>query len=848
MGPLTRRARSLQNRRVTGPLADLSVIEVSGPIGQYTGRLLADLGADVIKVEPPEGDPVRRWDPFLPTVDAPENSLDFLLLNANKRGICLDLSASDGREGLSRLVAAADILIESWRPGEAPEGFEHEQLSRLRPDLIRASITGWGLSGPRAGWAYSDMIGVAAAGVMAQSGFPGQPPERLGDVQGYRSAAIAAAAGILTALHHRDLSGEGQQVEVSMQEAMSIAQQNALPTADILGFSIKRRGENPRLGFVMPGLGTYECEDGHVFAMLGGVGSGIAGLVDFMEETDEAGELRVAPLAEFISGTLAAGRITAVMQDPAQAGDAEPLLEQIDVVVRRFMRNHTKQYLYEEGQRRRISIGMVSTPADLSKNPQLAARDWFTRVDDPGRGVELRYPGQPWLLGASTASIRRPAPLLGEHDAEIERELAAAPARTTAAPPASNEGNGTRVAKRPLEGLKVLDLSWFGAGPIAARALALAGAEVIRVETEKRPDGLRIGSPRPPGAEGYNVSGYFNNFNNEKRSVTIDLTTERGHELGLGLVRWADIFLTNMTNRAIEQIGLTPDVVIEANPKIIALYQSMQGLDGPHQGFLGFGAVLCAIGGAFYTMGSEHRAPTGPGSYPDFSINPMHATVALLAALRHRRNTGEGQLIDMSQLESSVAAMAMPLFAYDNAGLEHRREGNRVPWAAPHGAFQVLGEDRWVAIACDTEPRWQAFAAACGHPEWADDPRFTTLADRKSNEDALEALVAEWAVTQDEVAAVECLQAVDVPATVVQEALDVLNDDHLAARGYFVYPEHAEAGRRAHDGPAWSLSRTPVEIRGPSPLLGEHTYEVCSEVLGLSSDEIAELLLEKVLV
>ena len=836
---------------MNAPLDDLRVVEASGPIGHYAGKLLADLGADVIKVEPPEGDPARHWGPFLPTVDAPENSLAFLLLNANKRGIRLDLSAPAGRERFRRLVATADVLIESWRPGEAPPGLGHEELSGIRPDLIHASITGWGLSGPRARWAYSDIVGLAASGVMALGGYPGEPPERLGDFQGYRCASITAATGILTALHHRDQSGEGQLVEVSMQEALSIAQQNAMPTADILGYSIKRWGDEPRTGFVMPGLGLYECEDGHVFAMLGAVGSGFSGLFDFMHETGEADELRAEPLAEFIRDTLDTGMVNAVMRDPGQADQARPLLEQIDVIVRRFMRNHSKHYLYEEGQRRRVSIGIVSTPADLAANRQLAARGWYAQIDDDLRGIRLRYPGQPWLLRASPASIRRPAPLLGEHDAEIERELAAVPARMIATPPGASadaESDGTAEPKRPLEGLKVLDLSWFGAGPIASRALAIAGADVIRVETAKRPDALRAGGPRPPGSEGYNVSGYFNNFNNEKRSITIDLTTERGHELGLQLVRWADIFLTNMTNRAVQQMGLTPDVVFEANPSIIALYQSMQGLNGPHQGFLGFGAVLCAIAGAHYTMGFEHHPPAGPGSYSDFVVNPMHAAVALLAAVRHRRRTGEGQLIDMSQLESSFAAMALPFFAHENGGVEHRREGNRVPWAVPHGAFRVRGEDRWVALACDTETRWQALAEACGHPEWAQDSRFSTLADRKSNEDALETLVAEWAIAQEEQEAVRDLQAVDVPAMVVQEALDVLSDDHLAARGYFVYPEHAEAGRRAHDGPGWRLSRTPVELRGPSPLLGEHTYEVCAEVLGLSADEIAELVLEKVLV
>ena len=357
-----------------------------------------------------------------------------------------------------------------------------------------------------------------------------------------------------------------------------------------------------------------------------------------------------------------------------------------------------------------------------------------------------------------------------------------------------------------------------------------------------------MGGPKPEGATSLNLSGYYNNFNAEKRSITIDLTTERGHELGIELLRWADVFATNMTNRAVAKIGMSWEQVSAANPGIVALYQPMQGLTGPHSEFLGFGAVLSTICGVNDLAGFEGNEPRGSGTnYPDYVVNPQQLTIGLLAAVRHQRRTGEGQLIDMSQLESSVAAMAGPLFAYDNAAVAYRRAGNRVPFAAPHGAYRVQGEDRWLALACLDDGQWSRLAAACGHPGWAEDARFATLAGRKANEDALDALIGQWAAAQDGRAAMERLQAADVPAGLVQSASEVLADEHMRAREYFAYPDHAEAGRRAYDGPGFRLSKTPHEVRGPAPMLGEHTYEVCTDILGLSPDEIADLVAEQVL-
>ena len=825
-----------------GPLDGIRVVEACGPIGHYAGRLLADLGADVIKVEPPEGDPARSHPPLLEGAPPLEGSLPFLLLNANKRGIVLDLATSEGRARFLELVASADVLIDSLQPAQQRAlDLTDAALEVANPSLIRASTTGWGLTGPRADWAYADIVGVAMSGVMRLAGFPEGPPEQLPDLQGHKCASINAAAGVLAAVLHLEATGEAQHVDVSMQEALSMAQETAMMQADILGTDRERRGAGSLLDFDIPGLGLYECADGYVYLMASGTaGSGFPGLVDFIEAGGGIEDLRQEPYGSFIAEKMNRAVLTPLVADPTQREEVLATLAHIDDVVRRHLRGQPKRELYERGQERRVLVGMVSTPEDIAASPQLLTREWFTDLEDPARG-RLRYPGAPWQLLGTPATLRRPAPRLGEHTSEVMGDLEA-PAPRVHGITEHIEG------ARPLDGVRVLDLAWFGAGPIATRALANLGADVVRVETGKRPDGLRIGQPRPVGATSLNVSGYFNNFNAEKRSITIDLTTERGHELGLELVRWADLFMTNMTARAVRKIGLTWEQVSAANPQIVAMYQPMQGLDGPHAEYQGFGAILCTVCGANHLAGSEGNPPVGVGSnYPDYVVNPIHAVTALLAALRHRRRTGEGQLIDMAQLESSVAAMAGPLFASMNGGHPYVRSGNRVTFAAPHGVYRVRGEDEWLAIACLEDAHWHTLAAACGHPEWVTEARFATLEARKAHEDALDALVAAWCLDQDGSEAMARLQASGVPAGLAQRASEVLADEHMQARGYFVTLDHVEAGRRVYDGPGFRLSKTPAALRRAAPLLGEHTPEVASTILGLRDDEIASLVADGVL-
>ena len=413
--------------------------------------------------------------------------------------------------------------------------------------------------------------------------------------------------------------------------------------------------------------------------------------------------------------------------------------------------------------------------------------------------------------------------------------------------------------RQPLAGINVADFSWFGAGPICAEIMGLYGATVVRVESESHVDGLRGIGPFPPGKTGYNVSGYFNNYNINKLGLTLNLNSEKGRELALRLVAWSDVFLTNMTPRIIERWGLTYKELAKVRPDIIAAYQPMQGYDGPHRDFLGFGAVLGPITGFNHLTGFPDRAPAGMGTnYPDYVINPGHTLTAILAALRYRHRTGRGQRIELSQLESSVAALAPAVMDYAANGRSQTRAGNRLPHTAPHGAFRCRSikietpfgerdEERWCIVACFSDEQWSALRAAIGDPDWARDERFATLAGRKEHEDDLERALESWTSERSPEDVMSTLQAAGVPAAVVQNARDCLEDEHLKARGYYVYLDHVEAGKHAYDGPGFRLSETPAQYRTPAPCLGEHTHQVAKEILGLSDQEIAELLVEQVL-
>jgi len=423
----------------------------------------------------------------------------------------------------------------------------------------------------------------------------------------------------------------------------------------------------------------------------------------------------------------------------------------------------------------------------------------------------------------------------------------------------------------PLDGVRVADFSWYGAGPIATQTLAWYGAEVIRVESEARVDGLRTTQPSPPGKTGYNVSGYYNNFNSNKLSFTLNMRRPEAREIALRLIATSDVVVENYQAGVFERWGLTYEAMTAVRTDVIFVRMPVAGTTGPHRDFSAFGAVMTPITGLNHLSGYPDRPPIGVGTnYPDYVINPGHLTVAVLAALRHRRRTGRGQYVEVAQIESTIPVVGPAIVDYTANGRVQTRQGNRQENAAPHGVFPCkprvatpplpgalapVGapaspgeEDRWVAISVFSDAQWESLKPVMGMPAWAEEARFATLAARKANEDDLERLVGDWTKDQEAEDLAGRLQAAGVPAGVVQTSEDVLDHDaHLRERGYYVYLDHPETGRSAYDGSPFRMSKTPGGPTRPAPLLGEHTQYVASEVLGLSDEEIADLVANQVL-
>lgn len=418
---------------------------------------------------------------------------------------------------------------------------------------------------------------------------------------------------------------------------------------------------------------------------------------------------------------------------------------------------------------------------------------------------------------------------------------------------------------RPLDGIRVADFSWFGAGPIVGRTLADFGAEVVRMESEARVDSLRIAQPIRAGQEGtYNASGYFNNFNAAKLSILLNMNAEGAQEVAYRIVERCDVFLTNHTPRVIEKWGLGYEKLREINPKIVAAYQPMQGIAGPHKDFLGFGAVLTPISGLSHLSGNPERPPFGVGTnYPDYGINPGHTVTAILAALRHRERTGEGQMIELAQIESVAATLGPALMEYSVNGRVATRQGNWSEWMAPHGTFRCADEarshpalpdqdpeqrQRWIAIAVRNDEEWAGLVSVANDAAFATDDRFATVLGRKRHESELNEAIAAWASDRDAKELAATLQAAGVPASLVQDAEDVLDhDEHLQARGYYRFLDHAATALSAYDGPIVKLHGTPGELNAPAPLFGEQTFHVATRILGYSEDDVAQLVASGVL-
>ncbi|HKD67696.1 MAG TPA: CoA transferase [Candidatus Binataceae bacterium] len=402
------------------------------------------------------------------------------------------------------------------------------------------------------------------------------------------------------------------------------------------------------------------------------------------------------------------------------------------------------------------------------------------------------------------------------------------------------------MTKLPLEGFRVLDLSWVWAGPYTALQMGHLGAEVIKVESTLRPDINRRIPPFAEGRPGLDRGGSFNQWNQNKRSLALDLSNPKAKAIVLELVKKCDVAIENFSAGVLDKMGLGYKQLSAQNPRLVMVSLSGFGQTGPISRNVAYGATVMAMGGLTALTGYRNQEPRSAGlSYPDPN-SALHAVFAILASLWRRDRTGQGEYIDCSLLETMVAVMPEGLMTEMMRGEQPARDGNRDPVMAPYGVYRCAGEDNWISICVRDENEWRDLCAAMKQPELAIDPRFATAAARKHNEDELDDILTSFTGRFDFFELEGILQRAGVAAAAVMSAKDVAADQHLEARGFFVRLNHPETGVFTHAGTPWHFSATPVPVRRPAPQLGEATEYVVKELLGYSDAEYQKLLAEGV--
>jgi len=686
---------------MTGPLDGIRVLDLSTPLAEATGRVLADLGAEVIKIEPPGGCEARFVPPFAgprqdPRDGDPEKSLFWQAFGLGKRSVVLDIDDTEDREKFLTLVSGADILIESFTPGiMAAKGLDAETLCRLNPMLLYVSVSPFGQSGPYAKHPATDLTLAAAGGLLNMQGDGDREPVPVGLPETAHLGSVQAAADVLSALYARNRTGRGQHLDSSIQAAvlwtLMYVTGFAATGQDPPGFD-DTRAERTGSQIIVPGLPlpvVEPCKDGHVAMTLVLGAQGAFSFNAAMNWIGDQGGLD-ADLMEVDWMTW----IQQVMEGSLALDVARRGLDQFLA----FLETMTKDEIHEQAVAQKWLIAPVKLVPDLISDPQLNARDFWTDV--AGR----KHPGPFARLSETPIRYERPAPRLGQDQALLEstqREPLPAAAPETAA--TSSASPRSQI----FEGLKVADFSWIAAGPLITKDLANLGATVLRVETEKRVDTLRF---LPPwiGEPGTTTGHTAANMNQSKLGIAIDFTTKAGLEVAHRIVEWADVVVENFTPGTAERLKLDYETLREINPDIIMLYSCMRGQTGPERKHTGFGVQGAALSGLAGVTGWPDRKPSMPwGAYTDF-ISPRYALSALCAALHHRDRTGQGQCIDVSQIESAIHYLTPTILDYQESGRVLERAGMTSEWGCPHGVYRCSETERFVAIETRSPEQWRA--------------------------------------------------------------------------------------------------------------------------------------------
>jgi crotonobetainyl-CoA:carnitine CoA-transferase CaiB-like acyl-CoA transferase len=796
-----------------GLLAPYRVLEITDGRGALTGLILAQLGARVTLVESPHGGPLRRVPPLAgPDASVP---LAHLVLNRGKRSVVWNPADPAALHGL---LTGADALITSGGPRElAACGLPAiDELQRAHPGLVIASISGFGLTGPKADWHDADIVCGAAGLQMSLTGDADRPPLRCAVPQVFAAAAADAAVGVLVALAERERSGRGQLIDCSAQEswiwmgfyhAYSAAWGSPVST---------RNGASPRTG-VSTVRFDFPAADGHVTATVlfgDAVGPYTNRLVAWMAEEDECPP-------DLAATDWAAFNVKADPERQVRLNDA----------IAAFTSRRTRAELLQGSQARRLLLAPALTLSDVLRSAQFAERGLWRDLElTPGRTV--RIPG-PIARSWPTPFVElAPAPALGD----AWPSATDGPSRAGGPLPEPAEGGSSL----PLEGLKVLDLTTSFAGPLATRTLAAFGARVVKVESERRPDLSRTTGPFL--ARSIDGAAPYAHTNAGKWSIALDLTQPAASRVLHDLVAWADVIVDAYAPGALARMGLDEATVRRLNPGAVVLQSTMVGQTGPLSSMPGYGNMASALCGFFTTTAWPDRAPVGPvGAYTDM-MSPRLSAAAVLAALDHRRRTGEGTWIDLGQGEACMQMLALGLADTQLGGRSWEHQGNDDHFMAPHGVYPCTGSDQWVAIACSDDNQWAALARLLAVPDLA----TLTLTDRLGRRRELDALVSRWTADRTSQGAAAELQQAGVAAHGVQNSPECSEDPQLRHRGWLTDATHTLLGHIPIGTTPIRLSRTPARLDAAGPLLGEHTFPVLTDLLGYDDDLVTELVVSEI--
>jgi crotonobetainyl-CoA:carnitine CoA-transferase CaiB-like acyl-CoA transferase len=780
-----------------GLLDGLKVFDLSeGIAGPFCARLLADLGADVVKVEPPvSGDLSRRLGPFPHGEPDPEKSATFFFLNTGKRSVALDVMDPSSRERLARLASGYDVIIGCERLRRA--GIGYLEIRAWSPRVVFTSVTGFGDDGPYADFESSHLIACAMGGWAQLCGTPDREPLQTGGAISETLAGAYAAAATLLAVMGRGRHGAGEHVEVSIQQAVLCGAQ-------------------------IPSL-IYEYR-GLVVERYSSVGAG-AGAGYMLPTRDGTIGLNALTLAQWRMLCEFLGREDIARNERYQGiswASPDERLEEIRAAFREAVAGRSAEELFHAGQAQRIPLGLVPDLKCLAALPPHRERGYFRAVEHPVCGT-VQVPGVPFA-STTTAVTIGPPPLLGEHSEAVLGALA-----DDGCPNAAPEAGGA-PNPLPLAELKVLDLSMFFAGPSLAQILADAGADVIKVESVQRIDGWRGSGTATEGeVPSWEASPYFNWINRNKRDVTLNLKDPRGVAIVKTLARDADVLIENYTPRVLESFDLSWETLRAANPRLIMISLSGFGARTSWRDYVAFGMSTEQMSGVAHLTGYEDGEPLFTGMTGGDLFSGVMGAVDLLAALYERERTGRGQHMDFSQIEACNLYIGDAMTGWLLAGHDPGRRGNRHPTYPLQGTFPCR-DGGWIAISCKTDQQLDSLCKLAG----------------LSASDDLHHGVGAWSAGEEKMALMHRLQRAGIPAGAVLNGPDLLHDSHLAERGAFVAQDRPGLGVKHYPAQPYRLNRTIPPPERRAPLLGEHLEEVLTEEAGLSSDEIVELVIDDV--